>query len=58
MGDLKLSKDYFQIKGKKAEQLVQDLAQKTFLTDWCYINPTLPDGKELCDLLVVFDNIV
>lgn len=52
-----ISKDYFHLKGREAEQLVQDLALKTFLIDWCYLNPRLPDGKELCDLLVMFDNI-
>jgi len=45
------------IKGKHAEQFVHNLAIKTFLTDWCYLNPILPDGKELCDLLVIFDEI-
>lgn len=49
--------NYFFEKGKKAEAFVQELAQKTFLTDWCYPNPILPDGKESCDLLVVFDDI-
>jgi hypothetical protein len=52
-----ISNDYFSLKGKNAEQLVHDLALKTFLTDWCYLNPTLPSGKELCDLLVVFDEV-
>lgn len=51
------SKHYFQIKGRKAERVVHDLAIKTFLTDWCYLNPNLLDGKELCDLLVVFDDV-
>jgi hypothetical protein len=51
------SKKYYQIKGKKAETFVHNLASKTFLTDWCYLNPKLPNGKELCDLLVVFDDI-
>jgi hypothetical protein len=50
-------KNYFQLKGKKAENILHELAEKTFLTDWCYPNPILPDGKELCDLLVVFDDI-
>ncbi len=49
--------DYFFIKGKNAESFVQDLALKTFFRDWCYLNPRLPDGKELCDLLVIFDDI-
>jgi len=51
------SKHHFNIKGKDAEGFVHELALKTFLTDWCYLNPALPDGKELCDLLVVFDNV-
>ncbi len=48
------SKHYFQLKGKNAEAALDELAKKTFLTDWCYTNPVLPNGKELCDLLVVF----
>jgi hypothetical protein len=48
--------DYFHQKGRRAEEIVQTLATKTFLTDWCYANPKKPDGKELCDLLVVFDD--
>ncbi len=55
--EMNISKDYFYLKGKKAEQFVHELALKTFLTDWCYLNPTLPSGKELCDLLVVFDEV-
>lgn len=54
---IKPSKEYFHLKGAKAENIVQELAQKTFLIDWCYLNPRLPNGKELCDLLVVFDDI-
>ncbi len=50
-------KDYFRLKGEKAENALHELAEKTFLADWCYPNPMLPDGKELCDLLVVFDDI-
>ena len=50
-------KHYFQLKGKKSEKIVHDLAKKTFLVDWCFPNPKLQDDKELCDLLVVFDNI-
>ncbi len=51
------SPHYFQLKGKNAEQVLHGLAEKTFFTDWCFLNPKLPDGKELCDLLVVFDDI-
>ena len=50
-------KDYFHLKGKNAENILHELAEKTFLADWCYPNPVLSDGKELCDLLVVFDDI-
>lgn len=48
---------YFREKGERAEAIIHSLATKTFLTDWCYPNPKKPDGKELCDLLVVFDDI-
>jgi len=54
---MNISKHYFKLKGENAEQLVNNLALKTFLTDWCYLNPMLPSGKELCDLLVLFDEI-
>jgi SEC-C motif len=47
---------YFNIKGKIAEEIVHNLAKNTFLSDWCYLNPKLPDGKELCDLLIVYDD--
>jgi len=45
------------LKGKNAEKALHNLAVKTFLTDWCYPNPKLPNGKELCDLLVVYDEV-
>ena len=54
---MEFSKKRFNLKGKNSEKLVHDLALKTFLTDWCYLNPTLPSGKELCDLLVVYDEV-
>lgn len=50
-------KHYFQLKGQRAERIIYQLGVKTFLVDWCYLNPKLPNGKELCDLLVVFDDI-
>ncbi len=49
------SKHHFSLKGRNSEAFLHQLAQKTFLTDWCYPNPQLKSGKELCDLLVVFD---
>ncbi len=42
------------LKGKNAEAFVYELAKKSFLEDWCYKNPLMPNGKELCDLLIVF----
>jgi hypothetical protein len=53
----KQSPRYFQLKGKNAEEFVHNMATNTFLTDWCFLNPELTKGKELCDLLVVFDDI-
>lgn len=52
-----VGKDYFQIKGSRAESVVHDLSIGSFLTDWCYLNPKLPNNREICDLLVVFDDI-
>ena len=50
------SEHYFREKGAAAERIIHSLATRTFLTDWCYPNPRKPDGDELCDLLVVFDD--
>lgn len=55
--DLNFDKHYFQLKGKKAENFVYELAQQSFLSDWCYQNPMWSDGKELCDLLIVFGDV-
>ncbi len=54
---MKPSKNRIPPKGEYAEQAVQTLAFSTFLTDWCYTNPKTLDGKEICDLLVLFDDI-
>ena len=50
----------FNERGSNAEDFIYELAKKTFLTDWCYLRPHLPASKgkkELCDLLVIYDNI-
>ena len=38
------------------ERLLNDLAERTFANLWTYPNPFKEDHKELCDLLVVFEN--
>lgn len=48
-------KHQYRLRGESGEDFVNDLASRTFLIDWCYPNPKLPDGKELCDLLVIFE---
>jgi len=53
-----VSKHYFRLKGESAEEFVYELATKTFLVDWCYRNPKWEDGKEICDLLVAFDDVL
>lgn len=45
------------LKGKRAENFVYELSQKSFFADWCYKNPKLPNGKEICDLLIVYDDV-
>jgi len=37
--------------------VLEALATTSFLEDWCYPSPRLPDKKEICDLLVVFDRV-
>jgi len=45
-------------KGKFGESIAYDLAQVSFLKDWCFQNPRLENGKELCDLLIIFDDVM
>lgn len=40
------------------ERLLAKLCDRTFLKLWSYPNPFGVDGKELCDLIVVFENEV
>jgi hypothetical protein len=53
----KINRHYFSLKGLQGENALARLANKTFLSDWIYRNPKLPNGKELCDLLIVFGDI-
>lgn len=41
-----------------SEEFVLEVCKKSCLEFWCYNNPKLPNGKELCDVLVVFENHV
>jgi hypothetical protein len=40
------------------EQYLSHLCERTFLGPWSYANPFKADGKELCDLIAVFENNV
>ncbi|PLX70335.1 MAG: hypothetical protein C0602_05860 [Denitrovibrio sp.] len=40
------------------EQLLYKLCEDTFLKLWSYPNPVKNDGKELCDVIAVFENHV
>ncbi len=40
------------------ERHLAELCERSFLKLWSYPNPCKEDGKELCDLIVVFDNQV
>lgn len=40
------------------EQLLAELCERSFLRLWSYPNPFKDDGKELCDLLAVFEDHV
>jgi len=39
----------------KSEEYVANLCEKSFLSLWSYANPRGKNGKELCDILVVFE---
>ena len=43
-------------KGKEAEEFLLQLAERSFFSFWCYPNPCIVNGKELCDLLVIYEN--
>jgi hypothetical protein len=55
---MQFPKHHYQLKGQRAEEYLYDIAVNSFISDWCYLNPKLPDGKELCDLLVVFGDTI
>lgn len=40
------------------ERFLSQLCDRTFLNLWSYTNPYKTDGKELCDLIAVFENNV
>lgn len=42
----------------RTERLLAGLCDRTFLRLWSYPNPCRDDGKELCDLIVVFQDDV
>jgi hypothetical protein len=42
----------------ETERLLANLCDRTFLRLWSYPNPFKEDGKELCDLLAVFEDHV
>jgi hypothetical protein len=46
-------------KGDLGEDFVNRIAYHTFLKYWCYPNPLdiTKDNKEICDLLIVFDEV-
>ena len=41
-----------------SEEFVYELANKTFLPFWSFANPIGKKDKELCDVLVICDNVV
>jgi hypothetical protein len=42
----------------RTEQFLSQLCDRTFLKAWSFSNPYKADGKELCDLIAVFENNV
>lgn len=52
-----MTKNTFNIKGEAAEQLVASLCKDAFFEDFCFKNPYYTKDKELCDVLVVLDDV-
>ena len=44
--------------GTTTERLLSTLCEKTFLKLWSWPNPRKDDGKELCDVIAIFDSHV
>ncbi len=46
-------------KGRNGEDFVNNIAFRSFVKYWCFPGPTdfIKDNKEICDLLVLFDDI-
>lgn len=42
----------------RTERLLATLCEKTFLKLWSWPTPRKEDGKELCDLIAIFDDHV
>lgn len=51
------SKNSFNLKGSAAEQLVTSFCREAFFEDFCFKNPYHTKGKELCDILVVLNEV-
>ena len=47
-------------KGQLGEDFINQIAYKSFFKYWCYPNPKdeLGDKKEICDLLIVFKDVI
>ena len=42
-------------KGAMAEEFLSELARRTFFPLWSHLRPRRSNGRELCDLLVIYD---
>src|SRR5574344_2136448 len=54
------NKHKFSEKGTIGETFVNNIAFKSFMKYWCYPNPkdVKGDKKEICDLMIIFKNII
>lgn len=52
-----MTKNTFNAKGEAAEQLIASLCKDAFFEDFCFKNPYYSKGKELCDVLVVLNDV-
>jgi hypothetical protein len=52
-----MTQNVFNAKGEAAEQFIAALCKDAFFEDFCFLNPYYAKGKELCDVLVVLDDV-
>lgn len=51
------SANHYNIKGTLAEDFIAKLCSDAFFADFCFMNPYYKKGKELCDVLLILNDV-